>query len=61
MRPSAAPPVAAALAAALARVMDDAALRGRLAAAARQAREALPTWPEAAARFARELEAVEAP
>lgn len=48
----------AALAAALARVMDDAALRRRLAAGAREAREALPTWPEGAARFAAELEAI---
>ena len=48
----------AALATALARVMDDAALRRRLAAGAREARETLPTWPEVAARFAAELQTV---
>ena len=46
----------AALRRALARVMDDPALRGRLAEGAREARERLSTWPEAAARFAAALE-----
>lgn len=41
----------AALRDALARVIDDAALRARLAAGARRARERLPTWEEACARF----------
>jgi glycosyltransferase involved in cell wall biosynthesis len=41
----------AALRDALARVLDDAALRERLAAGARRAREHLPTWEEACARF----------
>jgi glycosyltransferase involved in cell wall biosynthesis len=36
---------------ALARVLDDAALRGSLAAGARRARERLPTWDMACARF----------
>jgi glycosyltransferase involved in cell wall biosynthesis len=37
---------------ALARLMDDAAWRARLAAGARAARARLPTWPDAVARFA---------
>ena len=41
----------AALRDALARVIDDAALRTRLAAGARRARERLPTWEEACARL----------
>lgn len=41
----------AALRDALARVIDDAALRARLAAGARRARERLPTWEEACARL----------
>jgi len=41
----------AALRDALARVIDDAALRARLAASARRARERLPTWEEACARI----------
>src|SRR5215475_12582292 len=41
----------AALRDALARVIDDAALRARLAAGARRARERLPTWEEACARI----------
>ncbi len=42
---------AAALSAALARVLDDAPLRARLAAGARRAREALPTWEHAIGRM----------
>ena len=45
-----------ALARALAEVIDDAALRAALARGARHARERLPTWAEAGARFAAELE-----
>jgi glycosyltransferase involved in cell wall biosynthesis len=41
-----------ALRAALARVLDDSALRARLAAGARRARERLQTWPQACARLA---------
>jgi glycosyltransferase involved in cell wall biosynthesis len=41
----------AALRDALGRVLDDAALRVRLAAGARRARERLPTWEQACARF----------
>lgn len=40
---------------ALAGVLDDAALRARLAAGARRARAALPTWPQACERLARAL------
>lgn len=47
-----------ALQAALERVLADAALRDRLAAGARQAAAALPTWPQQAARFAAVLEGV---
>lgn len=47
-----------ALQAALARLIGDAALRGRLAAGARAAALRLPTWPQQAARFAAVLEAV---
>lgn len=42
----------AALAEALARLMDEPGLRERLAAGARQARQALPDWPTVSARFA---------
>jgi glycosyltransferase involved in cell wall biosynthesis len=45
----------AALAAALRRLLDDADLRARLAAGARAARERLPTWTAATARFASAL------
>ena len=44
-----------ALADALARLLDDAGLRQRLAVAARRAAAALPGWADAAARFAAEL------
>ena len=47
-----------ALAEALARFMDEPKLREHLAAGARAARETLPDWPAASARFARALEAV---
>ena len=46
---------AQALAEALAAVMDDDALRRRLTAGARTARDRLPRWPEAARRFRRAL------
>lgn len=46
----------AGLAEALRRVIGDAALRQRLAGAARTAAEQLPTWPHSAAIFARALE-----
>lgn len=45
-----------ALRAALAALLDQPALRARLAHGARAARAALPTWPQAAARFAAALE-----
>lgn len=48
----------AGLRAALARVLDDAALRDRLGAGAQAARERLPTWADAAAKLAGELERV---
>jgi glycosyltransferase involved in cell wall biosynthesis len=48
---------AAALAAALAGLLDDAAALEACAAAAAAARDRLPTWPEAGARFARALRA----
>lgn len=47
-----------ALAAALTRVLCDAALRKRLAEGARRVRDRLPTWDEAAARMAAALEQV---
>jgi glycosyltransferase involved in cell wall biosynthesis len=47
-----------ALQAALERVLADAGLRGRLAAGARAAAAALPTWPRQAALFAAVLEGV---
>lgn len=47
-----------ALRAALRSILTDPALRHRLAAGARAARSSLPTWPEAAARFAAELDQV---
>lgn len=53
-----APGDAAALREALARVMDDADLRKRLAAAARAAGTALPDWAGASRRFAAELQRV---
>jgi glycosyltransferase involved in cell wall biosynthesis len=43
---------AAALQGALARMLDDAGLRARLAAGARRARERLPTWPQSCAKLA---------
>ncbi|MDG4550883.1 MAG: glycosyltransferase family 4 protein [Candidatus Contendobacter sp.] len=49
---------AAALTEALARVMTEPGLRERLAAGARVARENLPDWPTACARFTATLEAV---
>lgn len=49
-----------ALAEALARVMDDPGLRQRLAAGARTARQTLPDWPSACARFAATLDALSA-
>jgi glycosyltransferase involved in cell wall biosynthesis len=48
----------AALAEALARVMDEPGLRERLAAGARAARQTLPDWPTVSARFAGVLERV---
>lgn len=48
----------AALRNALARLMDDAPWRAGLAAGARAARQRLPTWPQAVARFAAVLEAL---
>lgn len=50
---------AAALRAALAALLDEPALRIRLAAGARAARAVLPTWPQAVARFASALESLE--
>ncbi len=50
----------AALAEALARVMTEPALRERLAAGARAARQSLPGWPETCARFAAALDEVTA-
>jgi glycosyltransferase involved in cell wall biosynthesis len=47
---------AAALAAALSRVLGDARLRGRLAEGARRVRDRLPTWDETASRMAAALE-----
>lgn len=47
-----------ALTQALARFLDNAALRRRLAKAARGAASAMPSWPDAAARFAEELKQV---
>jgi glycosyltransferase involved in cell wall biosynthesis len=44
-----------AFAAALRRVFEEKGLWARLAAGARRAREALPTWPETARRFAAEI------
>jgi glycosyltransferase involved in cell wall biosynthesis len=41
---------------AIARMLDDASLRARHAAAARRAAQALPTWHDASTRFARVLE-----
>jgi len=46
-----------ALRAALARVLDDPALRARLAAGARRARERLPTWTQSCAKLAAGLSA----
>ena len=48
----------AALAEALARVMDESGLRERLAAGARAARQTLPDWPTVSAQFAGVLERV---
>lgn len=48
-----------ALRAALAALLDEPALRARLRAGARAARAALPTWPQAVARFAAALESIE--
>jgi glycosyltransferase involved in cell wall biosynthesis len=50
---------AAALRAALAALLDEPALRTRLAAGARAARAVLPTRPQAVARFATALESLE--
>ena len=50
----------AALAEALARVMAEPALRERLAAGARAARQSLPGWPETCARFAAALDEIPA-
>jgi glycosyltransferase involved in cell wall biosynthesis len=50
---------ALALRSALAALLDDPALRARLAAGARAARAVLPTWPQAVARFAAVLESVD--
>jgi len=49
-----------ALAEALARFLDEPSLRERLASGARTARQTLPDWPTASARFAEVLEAVRA-
>jgi glycosyltransferase involved in cell wall biosynthesis len=51
---------AAALAGALAALLDDRALRARLAAGARAARDRLPSWDAACSRFADALECVAA-
>jgi glycosyltransferase involved in cell wall biosynthesis len=48
-----------ALRAALASLLDEPALRARLAAGARAARAVLPTWPQARARFAAALESLD--
>jgi len=50
---------AAALRAALAALLDEPALRARLAAGARAARAVLPTWPQAVARFAAALQSLD--
>lgn len=50
---------AIALRAALAALLDEPALRARLAAGARAARAVLPTWPQAVARFAAALESLD--
>jgi glycosyltransferase involved in cell wall biosynthesis len=50
---------AVALRAALAALLDEPALRARLAAGARAARAVLPTWPQAVARFAAALESLD--
>ena len=50
---------AVALRAALAALLDEPALRARLAAGARVARAGLTTWPEAVARFAAALESLD--
>lgn len=50
---------AVALRSALAALLDDPALRARLAAGARAARAVLPTWPQAVARFAAVLKSLE--
>jgi len=50
---------ALALRAALAALLDDPARRVRVAAAARAARSALPTWPQAVARFAAALDTLD--
>jgi glycosyltransferase involved in cell wall biosynthesis len=52
------PDDAAALRGALAALLDDAALRARLAAGARAAAPMLPTWPQSVAAFAAALAAV---
>ena len=49
----------AALRAALAALLDEPALRARLAAGARAARTVLPTWPQAVARFAAALQSLD--
>ncbi len=50
-----APGDASALRAALQRLMDDAAWRGRLGAGAQRARGRLPSWPQSSERFASAL------
>lgn len=55
-----APGDAVALTAALRRLLSDAVLRARMATAARAAAQALPTWPQAGARFLAALRAVSA-
>ena len=50
---------AVALLAALAALLDEPALRSRLAAGARAARAVLPSWPQARARFAAALESLD--
>jgi glycosyltransferase involved in cell wall biosynthesis len=52
---------AAALSAALARLLDDPALRARLAAGALRARERLPTWEQAIGRMAAALSQIANP
>ncbi|MBI5257445.1 MAG: glycosyltransferase family 4 protein [Burkholderiales bacterium] len=49
----------AALRAALAALLDEPALRARLASGARSARAALPSWPQAVARFAAALASID--